>query len=86
MNAKLEHDVARMGFDGPFGDDEHLGDLTVTFPMCNQGCHLALPHGQPSKGLLSAYPNNTLSWHLFLPCFFAENAVQPTAHQTQTGA
>ncbi len=37
MNAKLEHDVARKGFDGPFGDDEHLGNLAVAFPMCNQG-------------------------------------------------
>jgi hypothetical protein len=34
MNAKLKHDVARMGFDGLFGD-EHLGDLAAAFPMCN---------------------------------------------------
>jgi len=39
MNARLEHDVARIGFDGLFGDDEHLGDLAVAFPMCNQGCN-----------------------------------------------
>ena len=39
MSAKLEHNVVRMGFDGPFVEDEHLGDLAVAFPMCNQGCN-----------------------------------------------
>ena len=54
MNAELEHDVTHMRFDGPFADHQILGDLTVAFSLCNQSCHLTLPHGQPSKGLFGS--------------------------------
>src|SRR6266436_8299695 len=40
-----------MSFDGAFAEDELLGNRPIGFSLCNQSCHLALPCGQPSKGL-----------------------------------